>query len=195
MRYIVLLAVIIGIYGCSTKETALRTYTINPQMNITKQNKSIYSAKSIKIAYPTSIKGVVSKRITYSYNDLEEGTYNNARWSVSSGKLLMNTYIRALDESHLFGAIIEYTSLAETNYLLESEMYEFYHKVRDNLSVSVLSVKFNFIAMDTNRLIKSKKFSYEIPTATCNAQGYVQATNIAVKKMTLEMIEWLGRGE
>ncbi len=195
MRYSLLLAGMILLFGCSTKETALRTYTINPQIDINKQHSTIYSTKSIKIAYPTSIKGVVSKRITYSYNDLEEGTYNNARWSVSSGKLLMTTYIKALDESHLFGSIIEYTSLAETNYLLESEMYEFYHKVRDKVSVSVVSVKFNLIAMDTNRLIKSKKFSYQIPTPTLNAQGYVQATNIAVKKMTLDMIEWLGRGE
>jgi len=195
MRYIVLLALIIGVYGCSTKETALRTYTINPQIDIDKQSSTIYSTKSIKIAYPTSIKGIVSRRMTYSYNDLEVGTYNNARWSVSNGKLLMNSYIKALDKSHLFGAVIEYTSLAETNYLLESEVYEFYHKIRGKVSLSIVSVKFNFIAMDTNRLIKSKKFSYQIPTATLNAQGYVEATNIAVKKMTLEMIEWLGRGE
>ncbi len=195
MRYIVLLALIIGVYGCSTKETALRTYTINPQIDIDKQSSTIYSTKSIKIAYPTSIKGVVSRRMTYSYSDQEEGTYNNARWSVSSGKLLMNTYIKALDESHLFGSVIEYSSLAETDYLLESEVYEFYHKIRGKVSLSIVSVKFNFIAMDTNRLIKSKKFSYQIPTATLNAQGYVQASNIAVKQMTLDMIAWLGRGE
>ena len=191
MRYIVFIVVSILLVGCSSKEAMLRTYTLNPTINIPKISNSPYKSKSLKIAYPTSIRGVVTKRITYSYSDIEDGTYINARWSRASGKLLMSSYIKALEGSRVFGAILEYTSLADSDYLLESEVYEFYHKIRGDKSHSILSVKFNLVDISNNRLIKTHKFTYRVPTPTFNAQGYVEATNIAVGKMSRDMIEWL----
>jgi ABC-type uncharacterized transport system auxiliary subunit len=192
MRYIVPILISILLGGCSSKEVMLRTYTLNPNIDISRVSNSIYKSKSLKIAYPTSIRGVVTKRIAYSYSDIEDGTYINARWSRASGKLLMSSYIKALEGSRVFGDILEYTSLADSEYLLESEVYEFYHKIRGDVSLSVVSVKFNLVDMSSNRLIKTHKFTYQIPTPTLDAQGYVEATNIAVGKMCRDMVVWLG---
>ncbi len=191
MRYIVALIVSIVIVGCSTKESPLRRYTLNPTIDIPKISSSPYRTKSIKVAYPTSIKGVVTKRMRYSYSDIEDGTYNSARWSRASSKILLSSYIKALESSGVFGAILEYTSLADSDYLLESEVYEFYHRIRGDISLSVVSVKFNLVDVTDNRLIKTHKFTYQIPTPTLNAQGYVEATNIAVGKICRDMVVWL----
>ncbi len=72
-------------------------------------------------------------------------------------------------------------------------MYDFYHKVRKNLSVSVLSIRFDLIDTDYNRLVKSRRFTYEVPTETVDALGYVKATNIALEKLTVDLVKWLGR--
>ena len=193
MRQIVIISLLIFLSACSSKTTTLHIYTLNPSIDIHKHPNASYSSHSVKVAYPSSIKGIISKRMTYTYDDLEEGTYVNAQWSTSSSKLLMNSFIRVLEKSGVFKATLEYTSLAHTDYLLESEVYEFYHKVRKDLSVAVVSIRFNLIHTQSNTLIKSRKFSYQIPTQTTDAQGYVKATNRAVEKISQDLVQWLAR--
>ena len=87
--------------------------------------------------------------------------------------------------------MIDYTSLANTDYLLESEVYDFHHKVRKGHSVSVVSIRFDLIDTSDNLLVKSRKFSYEIPTGTVDAVGYVKATNRALEKLSADLVRWL----
>lgn len=179
--------------GCAMKSSELQTYSLNPDLNFSKLSHAVYRDKSIKIAYPTNIKGKTSSSIYFSYSKIQEGKYQNAIWNSSNSQLLINGIIRALEKGAVFKTVIDYTSLANTDYLLESEVYDFYHKVRKNLSVSVLSIRFDLIDTDYNRLVKSKKFTYEVPTQTVDALGYVKATNIALEKLTADLVKWLGR--
>jgi len=179
--------------GCAMKSSELQTYSLNPDLNFSKLSHAVYRDKSIKIAYPTNIKGKTSSSIYFSYSKIQEGKYQNAIWNSSNSQLLINGIIRALEKGAVFKTVIDYTSLANTDYLLESEVYDFYHKVRKNLSVSVLSIRFDLIDTDYNRLVKSRKFTYEVPTQTVDALGYVKATNIALEKLTADLVKWLGR--
>ena len=190
MRYLIL---ILFLFGCSTKVTPIRTYNLNPNIEVESYKSSKYKNRTIKVAYPTSIRGFISKRVRYSYNDLEDGVYKNARWSSSSSKLLLNSFIKSIDKSHIFSSVLDYTSLADTDYLLESEVYEFEHKVRGDSSLSVVTIKFNLIDMSSNRLVKSKKISHQAPTKTFDAKGYVEATNVAVGEVVRDMLGWLER--
>ncbi|MEA3455555.1 MAG: ABC-type transport auxiliary lipoprotein family protein [Campylobacterota bacterium] len=189
-------AIIAGVLllsGCSMKSSEIRTYSLNPDLNFSKLSHSPYKEKSIKIGYPMNIKGKASSSIYFSYSKIEEGSYQNAIWSSSNSQLLIAGIIRALEKGGVFKTVIDYNSLANTDYLLETEVYDFYHKVRKNLSVSVVSIRFDMIDTDNNRLVKSRKFSYEIPTGTVDALGYVKATNRALEKLAVDLVRWLGR--
>ncbi len=175
------------------KSTPIRTYSLNPDFNFSKLSHSTYRDKSIKIAYPANIKGKASTSIFFSYSKIEEGAYQNAIWSASNSQLVANSVIRALEKGAIFKTVIDYTSLANTDYFLESEVYDFYHKVREDLSLSIVSIRFDLIDTDNNLLVKSRKFTYEIPTETVNALGYVKATNIALEKLTSDLVKWLGK--
>jgi ABC-type uncharacterized transport system auxiliary subunit len=179
--------------GCAFKSATLRTFTLNPSYHFGKVSHSPYRQKSIKVAYPNSIKGKSSSSICFSYSRLEEGNYQNASWSSSSSQLLTGSIIRALEHGGVFKSVIDYTSLANTDYLLESEVYEICHKVRKGLSVSVLSMRFDLIDTDNNVLVKSRKFTYEIPTKTVDAAGYVVATNRAMEKLSIDLVRWLAQ--
>jgi len=189
---IVILTGMLLLSGCAMKSSEMRTYSLNPDLNFSKLSHAVYRDKSIKIAYPTNIKGKTSSSIYFSYSKIEEGKYQNAIWNSSNSQLLINGIIRALEKGAVFKTVVDYTSLANTDYLLESEVYDFYHKVRKNLSISVLSIRFDLIDADYNRLVKSRKFTYEIPTKTVDALGYVKATNIALEKLTVDLVKWLG---
>jgi len=196
MNRVVKIVILIGMFllsGCAMKSSEMRTYSLNPDLNFSKLSHAVYRDKSIKIAYPTNIKGKTSSSIYFSYSKIEEGKYQNAIWNSSNSQLLINGIIRALEKGAVFKTVVDYTSLANTDYLLESEVYDFYHKVRKNLSVSVLSIRFDLIDTDYNRLVKSRRFTYEIPTKTVDALGYVKATNIALERLTVDLVKWLGR--
>ena len=179
--------------GCAMKSSEMKTYGLNPDLNFSKLPHAVYRDKSVKIAYPTNIKGKSSSSIYFSYSKIDEGKYQNAIWTSSNGQLLINSIIRSLEKGGVFKTVIDYTSLGNTDYLLESEVYDFYHKVRKGVSVSVLSIRFDLIDTDYNRLVKSKRFTYEVPTQTVDALGYVKATNIALDKMSLDLVRWLAK--
>ena len=189
----IILAGVLLLSGCAMKSSEMKTYGLNPDLNFSKLPHAVYRDKSVKIAYPTNIKGKSSSSIYFSYSKIDEGKYQNAIWTSSSGQLLINSIIRSLEKGGVFKMVIDYTSLGNTDYLLESEVYDFYHKVRKGVSVSVLSIRFDLIDTDYNRLVKSKKFVYEIPTQTVDAVGYVKATNIALDKMSLDLVRWLAK--
>ena len=179
--------------GCAVKSVPLKTYTLNPPLNYRAVSQSPYRNKSVKVAYPNNIRGKASSTICFTYSNIEEGSYQNSSWSSSSSQLLTSIIIRALEKGKVFKSVIDYTSLANTDYLLESEVYDIYHKVRKNLSVAVLSMRFDLINTDNNLLVKSKKFSYEIPTSTVDAAGYVKATNKALEKLSADLVRWLAK--
>jgi len=189
----VILTGILLLGGCSMKSSEMKTYGLNPDLNFSKLPHATYRDKSVKIAYPTNIKGKSSSSIYFSYSKIDEGKYQNAIWTSSNGQLLINSIIRSIEKGGVFKTVIDYTSLGNTDYLLESEVYDFYHKVRKGVSVSVLSIRFDLIDTDYNRLVKSKRFTYEVPTQTVDALGYVKATNIALDKMSLDLVKWLAR--
>ncbi len=189
----VILTGILLLGGCSMKSSEMKTYGLNPDLNFSKLPHATYRDKSVKIAYPTNIKGKSSSSIYFSYSKIDEGKYQNAIWTSSNGQLLINSIIRSLEKGGVFKTVIDYTSLGNTDYLLESEVYDFYHKVRKGVSVSVLSIRFDLIDTDYNHLVKSKRFTYEVPTQTVDALGYVKATNIALDKMSFDLVKWLAR--
>ncbi|MEA3491262.1 MAG: ABC-type transport auxiliary lipoprotein family protein [Campylobacterota bacterium] len=189
----VVVAGLILLGGCSTKSDPMQTYNINPNLKFSKLPHSIYREKSVKVAYPINIKGRSGTSIYYAYNRLEDGVYQDSSWSSNSSQLLTSSIMLALEHGRVFKSVVDYTSLANTDYLLESEVYDFYHKLRKDLSLSVVSIRFDLISTDNNILIKSKKFSYEIPTETVNAVGYVKATNIALERLSADLSRWLGR--
>lgn len=189
----VILTGILLLGGCSMKSSEMKTYGLNPDLNFSKLPHATYRDKSVKIAYPTNIKGKSSSSIYFSYSKIDEGKYQNAIWTSSNGQLLINSIIRSLEKGGVFKTVIDYTSLGNTDYLLESEVYDFYHKVRKGVSVSVLSIRFDLIDTDYNHLVKSKRFTYEVPTQTVDALGYVKATNIAMDKMSFDLVKWLAK--
>jgi cholesterol transport system auxiliary component len=188
-----LCVVLVLLSGCAAKGGTVKTYTIDPKYAQASYPGSPYLTKSLKVAYPSHIRGKASSNIFFSYSDLQWGVYQRAYWAASNSQLLTSATIEALQHAKIFKMIVDYNSLSNTDYLLESQVYDFYHKIREGRSSSIVSIRYDLISTDYNRLIKSHLFTYEVPTKTTDAKGYVDATNKALEMLSGDLIGWLCR--
>ena len=186
---IVVLSLFVAMLGCS-KAPALKVYSLNVP-SVTSVDNSSYSSQSIKVTYPQSLREQMSQKMNFSYSMSDKGTYQNSEWSNDMSRLLQGTFIQVLDSAKLFKVVLSDTTTLKENYRLESNVFAFEHSVRGSESHAIVSVQFTLINADTGKLVKSKRFSYREPTRSVNAQGYAEATNVAMARLSEDLITWL----
>ena len=190
MMKFILIFILLWLSGCSSKQASLKVYTLDAPKAV-ETSSSKFRNKTIKVSFPQTLKEKISSKMRYSYSMSEQGAYLNAQWSNNIGKLLQGTVIQTLEQSRLFKAVLPYESTAGEDYRLETSIFDFSHHVRGTSSHAVVSIQFSLINTYTGRLIETKRFSYRESTPTLDAQGYVIATNVAVDKLSRDLVHWL----
>ena len=188
-KYAIVVALLIVLVGC-TQAPTMKVYSLEvPQVHSI--HNSVYKNKVVKVSFPYSLREKISEKMNFSYSDSDYGTYLNSKWSNNIGKLLQGTFIDVLSTSKLFKAVLADTSTLKANYRLESNIFSFEHRVRNNQSYAVVSMQFALIDADTGKLVKSQRFTYEEPTSTINAKGYAEATNRVIVKLSQSLLQWI----
>ena len=190
MMKFILIFILLWLSGCSSKQTPLKVYTLDTP-KVVETSSSQFRYKTIKVSFPQTLKEKISSKMRYSYSMSEQGAYLNAQWSNNIGKLIQGTVIQTLEQSRLFKAVLPYESTAGEDYRLETSIFDFSHHVRGASSHAVVSIQFSLINTYTGRLIKTKRFSYRESTPTIDVQGYVIATNVAMDRLSRNLIQWL----
>jgi cholesterol transport system auxiliary component len=181
--------VCIGLLGC-TQAPALKVYSLDvPEVH--KVNTSDYRHKIVKVSFPQSLREQMSQKMNFSYSHNDYGTYMNSEWSNHMSKLLQGTVIDVLDRSKLFQTVLPDTTTLKVNYRLESNIFAFEHQVRGKESHSMVSIQFTLIDAGTGKLVKSKRFSYKEATSSIDAEGYASATNVALARLSKDLVGWL----
>ena len=179
----------VGILGC-TQAPVLKVYSLDVP-KVQKVAHSSYKQKVIKVSFPQSLREQISQKMNFSYSYNDYGTYMNSEWSNHMSKLLQGTVIDVLDRSKIFKTVLPDTTTLKVNYRLESNIFAFEHQVRGKESHSIVSIQFTLIDADTGKLVKSKRFSYQEATPSVNAEGYASATNVAMARLSQDLVGWL----
>lgn len=190
MRLIAGMIFMIFLAGCSTKMSPQKIYTLQtPEVN--SAYKKSYKNKTIMVMQPQSLKESMSQKMRFSYSPTEQGAYLNSKWSNDLGKLVQGTLIYTIQSSGMFKGVVSYGSTAQADYRLESTVFDFSHHVRGRASHAIVSIQFILVSTHTGKLIKSKRFSYSEATKTTNAEGYVEATDRALERLSKDLLLWL----
>ena len=189
--YAFLFTAMLFLSGCSLKESAPVTEYTLTAAPVPVVSSSRYRSKAIKVTYPDSLKEKLSRSINYSYSLSDRGVYQNSEWVNALPRLIQGSVIEALDQSRLFKGVLPFSSTVYEDYRLESIVYDFSHHVRGEESYAVVSIRFTLIDTSTGRMTKTRKFSYKEYTKTVDARGFVEAANIAMSKLTRDMVNWL----
>lgn len=190
MKFITGTIVVILLAGCSTRMAPLKNYTLQTH-EVTKNYKGRYQHKTIKVMQPQSLKEKLSQKMYFSYSPALQGAYLNSKWSNDLGKLIQGTLIHTLQRSGMFKGVVSFVSTVQADYRLESTVIDFSHHIRGDASYAVVSIRFTLLSTHTGKLIKSKHFSYREATKTTNAEGYVEASNRALARLSNDLVLWL----
>jgi len=177
--------------GCSLKDSSpIIEYTLsaNPVASV---SSSPYRNKAIKVTYPDSLKEKYSRNINYSYSLSDRGVYQNSQWVNALPYLIEGSVIEALDQGRVFKGVLPFSSTVYEDYRLESTVYDFSHHIRGEESYAIISIRFTLIDSKTGRMTKTRKFSYKEYTSTTDARGFVASANIAISKLSRDLVNWL----
>ena len=191
VKYIAGILSLFLLSGCSLKDSSpITEYTLsaNPVASV---SSSPYRNKAIKVTYPDSLKEKYSRNINYSYGLSDRGVYQNSQWINALPFLIEGSIIEALDQAHVFKGVLPFSSTVYEDYRLESTIYDFSHHVRGEESYAIVSIRFTLIDTKTGKMTKTRKFSYREITPTTNARGFVSAANVAMSKLSRDLVNWL----
>ncbi len=194
-KYLIFAIVLLLISGCAVKKanTPINTYTITtfPISQPSKQ-QSKFENKTIKIATPKSTNDILSSKILYSKNEFELDAYTYARWSDTPNKLLHDIFLYTLENAHVFKTTLRSTSRAKADFLLESNLIDFYHNFKkDGTSEGILKIQFYLIDLKTKKITANKFFTSSIKAKSNDSRGAVEALNKATQDITKRLIQWL----
>ncbi len=165
-------------------------YTLDtPHLSPHKQTR--YARSTIKIAYPKSIKDMMSRDIMIKYDTNKQSFYQHSIWAENINRLTMAYITEVLEYSKLFKTTMNYSSYAKSDFLLEIFIHQMHHHIYHDGSCARLSIKLNLLHSNNSHLIKTRHFDYRIPTATQDAKGFIEANQKAWNQFQSDMIEWI----
>ncbi len=194
-KYYGLLAIIMIIVlgGCSSKTgKSIDVYTLKYQAYPTENISLPKTNKILKIILPESSKEIQHNKILYAKMPQQREAYAYSRWSDTPNHMIEQFLVSHLNHSGLFRAVIPSTSQIKPQWILESNIDDFYHYFEDKSEAfSIIKIQFYLINKKDKRLIAKHHISIKIPSSTLDAKGGVQAFHLGLEKVAKELQLWL----
>lgn len=193
MHYITLfITIILLLAGCSSAITPpIKEYTIYPSGSESAILKPI-SSKTLRVMSPKTLPSLSGRDLLYLRENGEVGNYLYTRWSDAPGTLIKISLLHSLQEKKLFATLLNGTSSAKSDWVLESDLNAFYHRFEgEQQSYGVIDITYRLIDTKTKLPITSKRFFITKISPARNAEGGVQALSDATQELTYQCTLWI----
>ena len=192
-RVCVIVLLTLVLIGCAGRVRRIESYTFDTPVKTRKTYSSKFHNKILLVDYPGGIGHGMSDRIYYRKGEIES-SYLYSRWSVSQNRLLMARILKIVHSSSIFKEVLDYTSEATPDYLLESRIYAFKHVLKkDGGSYALIDIVFRLLRYEERKVVKSVELRYEEPCESTDARGFVRAAERAMRRLGDELVEWLAK--
>jgi cholesterol transport system auxiliary component len=177
--------------GCSVAPTPpIQEYTLLGEES-PHPAPSVQSPKILTVAPPKALRAYAGKQIVYQKNPHEIDAYLYSRWSDTPATMVHRSLLRSLHQHSLFSSAIPTSSQVQGDWLLESELDAFDHRIRDEKSEALIDITYRLIDTQAKRPISIKRFTITSPSRTSDAAGGVQALRNAQNELNHQCLAWL----
>jgi len=170
------------------------TYLYNLDINPLIKNKpaSPVFEKTLAVDVPKSTAAIMSRNILYQDTNHSMNAYAFNQWSDTPNHMLANLLMATIIDSSIFKVVLPVNSRANSDYVLESTIYQFHQQLMSGAKSSV-HVRIGFYLLERNsaKIVSTKQFTTNLETNSVDAKGSVEGFNKAVNAISADVITWL----
>lgn len=172
---------------------AIDLYTINIPCGIDKPIvKKAAAGTVLKVSIPKSTSSIMSRNILYQKDEYSQNPYAHSNWNDTPNIMLGRVFLSCINKSSIFQSVLPSYSKGKSDFLLESNLMEFYHHINtDGSSEGRVKVEFYLIDLKSGNVISTNEFFSKVSSKTLDAKGGVKALNYATKSIANSLVRWL----
>jgi len=192
LRLIILSIFILFISGCGIRTAPITEYKINTKIQKLDLQKNKMIDKSLKVSQAFSSNSLMSLKMNYIQDSSKEYTFTQSQWSQSPNKALTLQMVKLLRSTGLFKSVQVFKSRSKSDLVLEICVEDFMQYFDKDLTSSYVNIEMTLTLIDTkdNSIIASKTFYSKLKSRTLDAEGGVEALNMALENILLSSAKW-----
>jgi cholesterol transport system auxiliary component len=132
-----------------------------------------------------------NEALAFSRQPGTRGYYQYARWTERPGKRISDLLLARLEQEQLFAAVAQPGTNVHGDWLLTSEIVEFYHDATAEPGTIRLVLRAEVTDLKSHTLVSRRLFTQAVPVPRFDAGGAHQAFNQAVTTTLSELADWL----
>lgn len=191
--YFIIPALLLLMSGCSSTSPSITEYRISTNIEPKKVESAGCKAKSLKVAEAFSASALMSLKMNYATGSNKQFTYSQSQYSLSVSHSISSELLKMLREMDIFKTVQISKSRSRNDLILETSIDDFMQYFSEDEKSSFVNVVISLSLLDTitSTAIASKTFSAKLDTKTLDAEGGVDALNIALSDVLLQTSDWL----
>lgn len=131
-----------------------------------------------------------SQKILFTSDGVEQGFYQFASWAEPPPKRVTSLLLQALEDSHIFDAVLFASTSAAADYQIVTELVECVHDIKESPGVARVRIRVEMINISSRELAGQRTFNKEVPVQSYDARGAVDAMTAAMHELVKEILEW-----
>ena len=184
-------ALILGLSGCFSAG-AKNTTVYTPRATTTVSNAGRAVDWQIRIDTPHSSEFLDSTRIAVRRADNTLQVFEAVRWSDSVPDLLQSQLSQTFNDSGKITAVVglDNNTASDALLLLDIRQFEAVYQDDDREAAAVISVQAKIQSLKSNRIIASKHFLVNIPSADKKIPQVMNAFDTALQQVSQDILTW-----
>jgi len=193
MKYILLFISSFMMLACTTTKPAITDFKLDVDLENIIVDANGCKSKTIKVSKAFSEDSMKSLKMDYIQDKNKVFSYSQSQWLSSPSNIISKKIFFSLRDSKLFKYVNLDMSQSNSEYIMEIIIEDFMQYYTEQLDTSYVNVKININIIDTtdSSIVASQNFSSKVDTKSLDAQGGVEALNIALSDVLKQNIKWL----
>ena len=169
------------------KPAAMTTYALEVQFDAV---TNAQGTRTLLVNTPSADPGFNSARMIYIKNPHEIAYFVQNQWVDTPSRMLAPLLVRALEHSAKFRAVVQSRSGISADLRLDTEIVRLQQEFFSRPSQVHLTVRAQLLDMQANVVLATREFDIVEDAFSEDPHGGVIATNLAVKKLLLQISEF-----
>lgn len=181
--------------GCSVlgpREQGPRTYYVIEPAACSSDTAHTPHPYTLLISDTSASRLINSQRILFSRDSATRGLYQFAFWLESPALRFANLILQRLECARLFRTQTRNTTLARADFILNTELLDFYHDVSASPSFVRVDLRAELLDLKSREIRASRSFVRSLKLQQADAPHAVDGFTRATDEILNEMLLWLG---